>query len=293
MAECIAYADGTSDWGPVVVADVLLGNGNERAANVPIQLINSTYGQIPSDCTKPDSSPSVDGYNGILGVGLFAQDCGAGCASNANNRLYFSCKAGTPCAPIAVSTALQVINPVLSLPSGYNNGVILQLANVPSSGASLSSGFMVLGIGSQADNTPPSGVTVIPADANGNLGTIFNGQVYTGSFIDSGSNGLYFPDTAITACTAANDAGLFCPTAAVNLSGTQYSNSGGKSQVIVPFQIDDADLDYSLNYGAFPGYGGNVAGGFDWGLPFFFGKTVYIGLETKSSSLGTGTYWAY
>ncbi|HEY8270190.1 MAG TPA: DUF3443 family protein, partial [Pseudobdellovibrionaceae bacterium] len=93
LAECISYADGSSNWGPIKTADVVLGS--LKAPGIPIQTIDSTYATLPSDCTKPDTNPSTAGYNGILGVGIFTEDCGAGCATVQNNRIYFACNIST------------------------------------------------------------------------------------------------------------------------------------------------------------------------------------------------------
>ena len=55
LAECIQFADGSSDWGPVQTASVILGN--EPAVQVPIQVIDSTFGTVPSQCGIPHQSP--------------------------------------------------------------------------------------------------------------------------------------------------------------------------------------------------------------------------------------------
>jgi hypothetical protein len=290
LAECVRFADGWADWGPVQLADVILGG--EPAVRVPIQVIDSTFGD-PSVCgTQLEASPSDAGFNGILGVGLSAQDCGPGCANLANNTYYYTCT-GASCAGTKAALTDQVQNPVALLPQD-NNGVIVKLPSVPSGGSPSVNGSLVLGIGTQSNNVP-SGVTAFPANHNGYFTTTFNGTSYPKSFVDSGSNGLFFAPPAsspIPNCPTLSD--WFCPSSTLPLRATNTGAPGSPSGE-VSFQISNLErLRLNPSNNVFPDIGGSFPSGlFVWGLPFFFGRNVYVGFEGKTSSLGTGPYWAY
>lgn len=288
VAECIQYADGSSVWGPVKTAGVVLGN--EPAVQVPIQVIDSTFGTAPAACSVAYQSPAEAGYNGSLGVSFFAQDCGTTCSTAAGNGIYFTCS-GATCNGAAVALASQVQNPVALLPVD-NNGVMVQLPSVPSSGSPSVNGYLVLGIGTRSNNVP-SGVTAYAATAVGNFTTTFNGSDYTG-FIDTGSNGLFFPtpSAATLPDCAFPDSAWYCPAATRDLSATNRGASGAPIGV-VPFQIANFDtLLASPVNNVFSDIGGDNVD-FDWGLPFHLGRNVFIGIEGKGSSLGSGPYWAY
>jgi hypothetical protein len=267
-------------------ADVILGN--EPAVQIPIQVIDSTFGKVPSICGTPDSSPTTAGFNGILGVGLFTEDCGSGCANSANNGMYYVCS-GTTCTSSKVTLSDQVQNPVAHLPQD-NNGVIVQLPSVPLGGSTSVNGSLILGIGTQSNNAP-SGVTTYKADQYGEFITVFNGVSYNQSFIDSGSNALSFPTpTTLPTCS-----GWFCPSSTTSLSATNKGSSGSPSGD-VSFQIGNALSLFKTSNMVFAEIGASMSGPpvtFDWGLPFYFGRNVYVGIDGKTSGIGTGPYWAY
>ena len=289
VAECVHYADGSSNWGPVQTASVILGN--EPAVQVQVQVIDSTFSVAPAICQNADQSPSVAGFNGILGVGLFTQDCGQVCANSANNGMYYSCS-GLGCSGTAVALSHQVQNPVAFLPQD-NNGVIVQLPGIAPEGSTAVNGFLVLGIDTRGNNAS-SGHTTYAANQFGEFTTNLNGISFVHSFIDSGSNGLFFtpPSTnPIPNCTPPLS-DWFCPSSTTSLSATNTGAPGFPSG-LVPFQIGNfATLIRSSNT-VFNDIGGFFPGGFDWGLPFFLGRNVYVGFEGKGSNLGTGPYWAY
>jgi len=298
LAECVEYGDGSKHWGPVAQAQVKLGN--ESAVTVPIQVIDSSYvdNGTDADCTGGETGPGTGSgqgaFNGILGVGPYAQDCGAGCAVNAGNGNYYSCT-GTGCSSSTAALAKQVTNPVSALTTD-GNGVILMLPDLDFGGNTAASGYLVLGIGTRSNNTLTN-VTAYPMDAsNMTFTTSYNGHDYPG-FLDSGSNGLFFPDTnsSVSGCSGIL-AGWYCPSSTQNLSAvnTAYNSTTHGS---VSFQIENFNTFWnSPNWVAKEiggASGGLLNGQFDWGLSFFFGRNVAVGIEGKSSSLGSGTYWAY
>jgi hypothetical protein len=76
----------------------------------------------------------------------------------------------------------------------------------------------------------------------------------------------------------------------MNLAGTVIGTNGG--QIVVPFQVANTENLVQTGNAAFNNLGGDFSI-FDWGLPFFLGRTVFIGIEGQSSSLGTGPYFAF
>jgi hypothetical protein len=333
LAECQLFGSG-ADWGPVKAADVILGN--QTATNISIQVIDHSFTGMPASCANysPDTDPCTARYNGILGVGMFAQDCGPDCASTslAVNQLfqYFGCNGGT-CAntffytganhPLPVPLNEQVVNPVSALGAGFNNGVSLTFPSVGVNGGSAVVGSMTMGISVAAGNVPGASVVPLPADPNGQtdcLGsdfqTIFdscsssyifgnpsgvtcsNASNATQAFIDSGSNNYYIASTSALA-TCADASSFFCPTTALSLQSTMRGYNGTPTKVI-NFSIGNADVLSNTGNSAFNNIGGPDNAIFDWGMPFFYGRTIYVGIDGTSATWNagattpTGPYWA-
>ena len=258
-------------------------------------MIDSAFGTLPPACQDAEPTPSAAGFTGILGVGLFDQDCGTSCANSASNGMYYACS-GSSCSGTRAALASQVRNPVALLPQD-NNGVIVQLPSIPPAGAASVNGSLILGIGTQSNNTL-SGVTTFPANQFGEFLTTFDGVAYDSSFIDSGSNGIFFtpPASTILPTCASPNSDWFCPPSTTTFTATTTGASGTPSST-VEFQIGNFTALINTSNNVFNDIGGPlgpVPGNmFDWGLPFFFGRNVVVGIQGKASTLGTGPYWAY
>ena len=319
IGECEQFADGTYLWGTVAPANITLAG--ETAADVPVQILKdgtSGFVSAPSACTNSGALTESDtvaalGANGILGIGVFNHDCGANCAGTpAPAGFYYSCP-NTGCTnPATVALANQVQNPIGLFPQD-NNGEVITLPAVPdssiaSSGAPSVQGTLTFGIGTQSDNQLGS-ATVLAGASDGTVATQYpassTGTVYgsstacpsCGTVFDTGSNAIYFLDSSNLPSmpTCGDYTGFYCPGAGVvsftAVNGSTVAN-GTKSATWNVANADTLFADNPNNW-VFDNLAGPDSGAFDFGLPFFLGKKVFIGLNGTSAGSYTGPFFAY
>lgn len=286
--ECAVFGTGYT-WGAVRRADVKLAA--EVASSLPIQVIAdpSVPADAPSACINSSSGFAMSDtsslrVNGILGVGLFNADCGSGCVTKPLSPWYYACDSGT-CTASTQPLEQQVRNPVAAFATD-NNGVIIELPALSDSGAASVTGTLTFGIGTQDDNALGA-ATILRADTRTGYVTTLtsDGTVYAQSYLDSGSNGLFFWSRTLARC------GLwFCPASPQSLSATIKGTDGVSAST--SFSVANAQTLFNTGNWAFnniAGYSGNM---FGWGLPFFFGRRVFTAIEAQATPAGAGPYYA-
>ncbi len=352
LYECVQFGDLSYAWGAMQMASVQIGGetavttpGGTANAGIPIQVIGT--GTPPVDVSyegaeyanpclvypgtstptggADDDTVASLGANGILGVGLFPQDCGVGCTSistvSGEYLAYLSSTGATYVEPTALTA--QAWNPVAAFSSSDTNGVMLNLPSIPSTGQATATGTLYFGIGTQSNNQITT-QTYYEVDCEGDfLQASYNGVNYqdvnnqsdcspiTWSFIDSGSNGLFILDAgtlnSATGVTVDNcsDNGYYCPASPLNLSITLTDDNGTSVSGNGDISIYNADTLFSGNENAaFSNLGGASCVStaeatcsastdmFDFGLPFFFGRTIFVGIYGTSTTYPNG-YWAF
>lgn len=318
LQECMQFADFSYVWGPVVLANIQVAGetastvaGATANSGVPMQIItNPATFTVPSNClvssgsantpTVPANTLQALGSNGILGVENFPQDCGGNCTGSSGSvpAQYYLFPNGPGGAPISaqVPISLQVWNPVAAFVSD-NNGLLITLPSVTAAGAASVTGSLIFGIGTQSNNAIGSASTY-DTDSMGNFTTKYGGQTYT-SFLDTGSNALYFSDSStlspsgIVECPGSY-AGYYCPASPLAFSVTNFAATNG-TQGTVTFNIANAINLFNSGLAVFNNIGGDSSNSistdyFDFGIPFWLNRTVFVGLPTATYVNG---YWAY
>lgn len=319
--ECVAFIDGSYLWGKVAQADILIGG--EKASGAPTQVVADPTGfSIPTSCSNggtDEDTQALLGTNGIIGVGPEPLDCGPGCDPGAGGTpppgfYYASCTSSSGCQSVFVSCGAlcsdsaanqQVENPVYAFVAD-NNGVVIAMPSVASAQAT-ASGSLIFGIGTETNNGLGS-ATILTLDSSDEFTASFQGSNLVESFLDSGSNGLFFPNLpSLPLCT--NDSSFYCPTSLLTYPVTNFGQSGTS---VTSVSVDNA-IGQSANAG--DAVFGNAAGPeqqttpptpcngninspsgdctFDFGFSFFYGRTIFTAIDQTTASGTPGPFFAY
>lgn len=297
--ECVTFGGGQT-WGPVAYADVRLAG--ETGSKLPIQIMDDTgTGAAPvATCgTNGTLINSVAGFgaNGVLGIGVLAQDCGDACVSPATPLpVYYGCSAAGNCVAENAPIAAQVTNPVTRF-AADNNGLVVILPNLQNAnGDGGVQGQVIFGLGTQSDNAlPATGIALLGTDANGDFRATYNGGTAAmPALIDSGADALLFDDASIAVCSTGAFVGYYCPTVApLNAFAVNAGVGANNVTSMVSFAIADPNS-FAAGAAAFIDLGGGGgSSSFTWGMPFFYGRKVYVGFEQRTVGNLTGPFFAY
>ncbi len=299
VEECVSFGGGET-WGPVAPADVSLAG--ETAAKLPVQIMDDTGAGAPPPSGCGANGTLINGVsgfdaNGVLGVGVFAEDCGQACVNAAAPlALYYGCTAAGVCTAENAALTDQVTNPVV-LFAADNNGLIVDLPNLHNDNGDASvQGSVIFGIDTQPDNALPlTGITVLGANGSGDFTATYNGgTVVLPALIDSGTDSYAFNDASIAVCSSGAFVGYYCPAVAPQSVFAVNTGVGvNNATSTVNFAIADPNT-FVAHAAAFIDLaGGGGSTNFTWGMPFFYGRKVYIGIEQRVAGIYSGPYYAY
>jgi hypothetical protein len=286
IAECAQFNSGYS-WGAIKRADVTIGS--KVAGNMPIQVIADGKYSTPSDCLSRGgtnlNTVAAMGANGVVGISPARRDYAAA-ATSVLPGTYYYCMSATSCTSTRVALDTQVMNPVANFTSD-NNGTIIRLPALPAGGQASATGELVFGIGTQSNNALPSNANILTLNQYGYFTTTYKGSQYV-SAIDSGSNANFFTDY-----TVLYSGDWFVPTTTLSLSAILTGATGASTPVTVPFSLANGVSLVANQYAAYDSLGSPMYSMFLWGLPFFYGRSVYTALSNSTIGTQTGPFIAF
>lgn len=268
---CANYAAGY-DFGSMNLTDVVWGG--ETAKSVPFQIIDDSQPQvgIPASCDATGSYFDfiAAGQNAIIGVRNSVFDADTN----------YTCVNGT-CNPVTnLPESMLIASPVIRMPVD-NNGVLLQFPNIPANGATSFTGTLTFGINTQSNNTVKSNVNLLYT-RDSLFNASYNNTNYQGTF-DSGTPFIIFSDNTLPLCTGEFE-GFYCPSSPMQINAV-FTSYDGRNQVNSSYPLANPAIYWgnAIAGNTLLPYAGAPCAGcesfadsiFLWGLPYFYGKTVY------------------
>jgi hypothetical protein len=163
---------------------------------------------------------------------------------------------------------------------------------------------MIFGIGTQANNVLTGTVISVPVTGAlpGSFTATYKGSTFADGFIDSGSTVLFFDDASIPVCASSSI--FYCPGSATALSEIPINVTiTGSNGLSAPVSAAVANAQFlftqpgAANLHVFDNLAGSAGAtlpnAFDFGVPFFFGKSVFTAFEQRSTLNGAGPYFAF
>lgn len=271
------YAFATANYADVYIA-------GEKASNIPVQVIDDSSSQsgVPTSCSNQGQPIdfSSSGARGIIGVNPIIN------VANSTNIDYVYNNGSYEETTSGIPVQYFNVNPV-----GYfvsdNNGEIISLPAATANTNTNLVGTITFGLNTESNNSVPNGVSSVLGDPNNFIGEFkatTQGVTYDSMF-DSGTNTWLFYDASIAVCPT----GDYCPSSAVTWQSTinSYNNTSN------PISIN-ATIEAPGNNAIMPFWGYQSSSGSGlYGLPFYYGKTVYLGFVGYQTSMGAGPTWGF
>ena len=274
LAECLRFVADDA-WGPLERADLHIGG--LTASGLPIQIIDDATAAQPPSCPRSEVAPTS---NGTLGIGPHLTDCQGGCRQSEAGPVYFECDDGH-CNPVEgpVGQAYRLPNPITFF-DRHDNGVVFDLPDAAADGSFESIGTLTFGVGT-GGNDPLDSAAILKLDERGRFTTLYAGNAYPDSYVDSGTETYIVPDNALPRCSGMPWG--FCVAPAATREATMVGRDG--TRTAMPFQVGDYRRIRRSGFGASADLAVAAApgsGAFVWGAPFFIGKRVAVVLEGRS-----------
>ena len=138
---------------------------------------------------------------------------------------------------------------------------------------------------------------MLGTDGSGDFTATYNGgSTVLPAIIDSGTDSYRFADPTIAVCSSGSFiGGYYCPAVAPqNLFAVNSGVGANNNTNTVDFAIADPDSTFIPGASAYANLGGGPGStNFVWGMPFFYGRTIYIGIDGQVAGAYTGPYYAY